>query len=89
DRAEKRQDRFEYHLNKQGAYSWKSELKEYVEQALTSSVRSSEDFIANLQALGVQVKHRTRQGEPIYLYEFVGQDGKTHKAKDYKLGGTA
>lgn len=89
DRAEKRQDRFEYHLNKQGAYSWKSELKEVIEQALTSSVRSSENFIANLQALGVQVKHRTRQGEPIYLYEFVGQDGKTHKAKDYKLGGTA
>lgn len=89
DRAEKRQDRFEYHLNQQEAYSWKSELKGLLEQALTSHVTSGDDFIANLQALGVQVKHRKRQGEPIYLYEFLGKDGKHHRTKDYKLGGTA
>lgn len=88
EKAEKRQDRIEYHLNKQGAYSWKSELKERIEKALTPAVQSVEDFKQNLKALGVELHNRMRKQSPIFMYEFTGKDGKHHKAKDYKLGGT-
>lgn len=89
EKTDKRQDRVEYHLNQKGAYSWKSELKSYIEQALTPAVKGLTDFKNNLMAFGVNVHDRMRQGKPIFLYEFVGQDQKTHKIKDFKLGGTA
>lgn len=89
EKAEKRQDRIEYHLNKQGTYSWKTELKERIEKAFTPAIQSIEDFKQSLRNLGVELHSRMRKQEPIFMYEFTGKDGKQHKAKDFKLGGMA
>ncbi|MFZ2484139.1 MAG: relaxase/mobilization nuclease domain-containing protein [Streptococcus parauberis] len=89
EKAEKRMDHVEFHLNKKGAYSWKSELKEKIEVAFNPSVKNLEDFKSNLKSLGVKVHDRVRNNEQIFMYEFTGKDNKIHKAKDFKLGGSA
>lgn len=89
EKTEKRQDRVEFHLNQRGTYSWKTDLKERIEKAMTPALQNVKDFKANLQQLGVTLHDRMRQGEPIFLYEFLGKDHKNHKIKDFKLGGTA
>lgn len=88
EKTMERADRFECHLRAKGLYSWKEDLKRRIDGAV-SRLRGFTigEFRQRLQDVGVIAHDRKRKNKPIFMYEFVGEDNKQHKIKDYKLGG--
>lgn len=91
ERVAERETLVEQKLTEKGKYSWKSDLKQRINQAMDevmSKVEPTIDaFKQQLKQLGVLVHDRKRKGVPIFMYQFTDEEEKDRKCKDFKLGG--
>ncbi|XBG92085.1 relaxase/mobilization nuclease domain-containing protein (plasmid) [Enterococcus cecorum] len=91
ERVAERETLVEQKLTEKEKYSWKSDLKQRINQAMDevmSKVEPTIDaFKQQLKQLGVLVHDRKRKGVPIFMYQFTDEEEKDRKCKDFKLGG--
>ena len=82
-------DKIEREMAKKKIYYWKTDLKHQIQTIIQEDHPQSEmEFNRSLKRHHIALYHRQHNHKPIYMYEFTDQENKTHKAKDFKLGGT-